>query len=456
MLSRGEHAIVSRLIKSLSSRASRIDGMAAMLRGAGTSAGLRFAAAGLSFGVQIALARLMGAGQYGLFVVMLSSVAVLALPVSLGLDLSIIRFLPAFVRDNDGAALKGLVRRAVTLALVLGTLSALLWVGTAHWITGESPGVTALIASAALVPAFGLVAIGTGILRALHRIGRAQLPTDVIDPILLVGIIALAYAAVGRVDATMAIWVKLLAVGVSVAMLGLWSSRGLRPLMAGAVPRYDTAAWVKVGIPLIVIGGSVVLLGRLDTLMVSALVSPTEAGIYLVALKVGTLIEMVMAAVNTIAAPLIAGFHARADYAGLERLLRTTTVGVFGIVLAVAAFVFFAGGDLLGLFGQEFRQGQAALTVLIFGWVAASITAPVDLLGGMTGHQRETAGVMVAAIVLNAALNLVLIPRAGIAGAAWASVITMLVWRLVLSLYLGFKLRLNPTLLPFRLRPLPT
>jgi O-antigen/teichoic acid export membrane protein len=121
-------------------------------------------------------------------------------------------------------------------------------------------------------------------------------------------------------------------------------------------------------------------------------------------------------------------------------------------VLAIGTFVILAGNRLLGFFGPEFQQGRHALVILVIGWAAAAIVAPVDLLGGMTGHQRSTSMVMIAALGVNAALNLLLIPRWGIEGAAWASVITLITWRGLLAVYLGRRLGINPSILPITVR----
>lgn len=430
----------------------RTDDIAVMARGAGMSAILRFSSAGLSLATQVVLARLMGADQYGLYAVIFSSVSVLALPLALGLDISIIRFVPGHIFRNEGGFIRGLIRRAFQVEAILGLSAAIVWAFGSYWIVGQHLGATILAGSGLIVVELGLVAILTAILRALHKIGRAQFPTDILDPLLLIAAILAFRITTGSVGATQAVLAKAFTLVAVIALLGFWARRSARPLIGNDRPLYTTTRWIGVGIPLILIGGSVVLLGRMDVLMVSALVSPTEAGIYMVALKIGTLMEMVMAAVNTIAAPMIAGLHARNDHRGLERLLRTTAKTVFVIVLAVGAFVILAGSRLLGFFGPEFQQGRHALSILVIGWAAASIVAPVDLLGGMTGHQRSTSMVMIAALILNAALNLILIPRWGIEGAAWASVITLIAWRGFLAVYLGRRLGINPSILPITVR----
>ncbi len=440
------------LAARLGSRLRGTDNIAVMARGAGMSAMLRFASAGLSLATQVVLARLMGVNQYGLYAVIFSSVGLLALPLALGLDMSIIRFVPGHIFHGEGGAIRGLIRRAFQVETIMGLSAALLWAFGSNWVVGQHLGPTVLTGSGLIVMELGFVAVLTATLRALHKIGWAQMPTDILDPLLLIAAVLAIRLTTGSVDATQAVLAKAFTLLAVVALLGFWARRGVRPLIGGAKPRYDTVHWIKVGIPLMLIGGSVVLLGRMDVLMVSALVSPTQAGIYMIALKIGTLMEMVMAAVNTIAAPMIAGLHARNDYRGLEQLLRTTAKTVFVIVLAIGAFVILAGKPLLGLFGQEFQQGRQALIILVIGWAAASIVAPVDLLGGMTGHQRSTSMVMIAALGVNATLNLLLIPRWGIAGAAWASVVTLIAWRGFLAVYLGRRLGINPSILPITVR----
>jgi O-antigen/teichoic acid export membrane protein len=88
---------------------------------------------------------------------------------------------------------------------------------------------------------------------------------------------------------------------------------------------------------------------------------------------------------------------------------------VLSAVLAVAARPIMAF-----TFGADFARSVPVLRVLL---VAAVPTAVVSALGPLTavGQRRGYAGVLAMALASNVALNIILIPRHGAIGAAWAN-----------------------------------
>jgi O-antigen/teichoic acid export membrane protein len=72
--------------------------------------------------------------------------------------------------------------------------------------------------------------------------------------------------------------------------------------------------------------------------------------------------------------------------------------------------------------------------VLAIGILARAAAGPAQGLLVVTGHQNTTAAVMFISVVLNAGLNLALIPRFGLLGAAAATASAFALEALVLSL----------------------
>ena len=71
----------------------------------------------------------------------------------------------------------------------------------------------------------------------------------------------------------------------------------------------------------------------------------------------------------------------------------------------------------------------------------------VGVLLLMTGHEREAGIGMGVAVLLNSALNLLLIPAWGINGAAVASGLSIVCWNLILLVLVRKRLAIHPTIL---------
>jgi O-antigen/teichoic acid export membrane protein len=72
------------------------------------------------------------------------------------------------------------------------------------------------------------------------------------------------------------------------------------------------------------------------------------------------------------------------------------------------------------------------LTILAGGQMLAATVSSAAILLAMTGHERDTAKVLVGCLVINVCANLALIPSMGFIGAALAATFTVVLQNLTL------------------------
>jgi O-antigen/teichoic acid export membrane protein len=70
--------------------------------------------------------------------------------------------------------------------------------------------------------------------------------------------------------------------------------------------------------------------------------------------------------------------------------------------------------------------------MLVFGQFVNSISGSVGYILQMTDKQKTVQNVILSAAVINVMLNMILIPMYGIYGAAFASMVSMVFWNLIL------------------------
>jgi O-antigen/teichoic acid export membrane protein len=163
----------------------------------------------------------------------------------------------------------------------------------------------------------------------------------------------------------------------------------------------------------------------LDTLLIGALLSSERAGVYAAAGRFLALGFFALGPVQLVLAPLMSGLLAGGELERAGAAYRTATqwamVPSWPIYLTLAVFA----PLLLRVFGPGFQAGQHALVILALAGLFAMTTGPaltVLLMGGKSGWILAVSAV---SLILNVALNLLLIPRLGISGAAvaWAATI---------------------------------
>ena len=83
--------------------------------------------------------------------------------------------------------------------------------------------------------------------------------------------------------------------------------------------------------------------------------------------------------------------------------------------------IFILGRPLLLLFGPQFGEGYPLLYILAIGLLVRASIGPAESLLTMAGQQGICSLIYTATFLVNVALNLLLIPRFGLMGAATAT-----------------------------------
>jgi O-antigen/teichoic acid export membrane protein len=171
---------------------------------------------------------------------------------------------------------------------------------------------------------------------------------------------------------------------------------------------------------------------RSDVIMIGMFRGTEEAGQYVAAMHVASLISFALFSANAILAPLISELYHAGRLEDLQRMLRWAAGGIALCCIPLGLALLFLGSWLLGWWGPSFVQGKGALDVLILGWLVNALAGPVGFMMSMTGEHRRASVVSAVAACLNLCLNAMLIPRFGIYGAAVATTITFCAWNCVL------------------------
>ena len=163
---------------------------------------------------------------------------------------------------------------------------------------------------------------------------------------------------------------------------------------------------------------------QVDILLLGVFVQTSLVGVYSVAWSLSKFLDLFGGAIRTTMFPELSRTSAQESKqaaAGMveDSLAYTGLIAIPGLVGGVIL-----GDRLLMLYGEEFADGAGVLGLLILAILLFSYQK--QLMGGLNGLDRPDLAFRVNAvfIALNAGLNLVLIPRYGIEGAAAASVLS--------------------------------
>lgn len=368
-----------------------------------------------------------GAGTYFLVVAVFMIVSNVA---ELGADTGLVRFVSAARATGRLRQVPALVVIAIGPVLLGGVVVVVL---TAGWVrdrpddlAGLSPGL--VVAASVLAVLSSLIAVALSVSRGLGDVLAYPLLQNILLPLLrLVGVLAVVTAG-GGVAAVLTAWMGpvplVLALSVVAAVtLTARHAGSLRPqtLAASDQRRLSREFWsfsATRGLSSAV----EILLEWFDVILVGALTSPREAGIYAVVTRCARAGEVVQQAARIAVGPQISAALARGAVTEAREIYGLVTAAM--IWLAWPFFIVLAlfGDAVLTAFGPGFDDGAPSLAILSLAMglaTAAGTVQTILLMGGRSSWQLADKS---AALVLNVALNLVLVPLWGIEGAAvsWA------------------------------------
>lgn len=187
-----------------------------------------------------------------------------------------------------------------------------------------------------------------------------------------------------------------------------------------------------------------VLVAWLDVLLVGALVSGAGAGVYGAVSRLIFAGALVQRAVIVAMGPQVTALLARHEQNRARVLYQTATswlvLASFPVFLTVAIYA----PTVLRIFGPEFVVGSTALVIVALASLVNMATGPATTILVMAGRSSWNMGNAATATTLNVILNVVLIPRFGITGAAVAWAVTILLQNLLPVAQIWRSLDLHP------------
>lgn len=422
-----------------------------LARAAAGSAVLAVSSKVLMLVTSVLLARWMGAESYGVYATALALSLLLTVPTGLGLPVLVIRLLASYRAHQQWELMHGLLVRGNQAVLGVSLLTAGL-AAVVLWAWADRLGVDKAIAyglALLLIPLTALGAMRSAALRGLHHVILGQLPESLIMPGLFLGLLAGGWFAAGGLSSLSpeyAILARVIATAVAFGIGAALLFKRIPPAVREAAPEFDLHAWARSALPLLFVAGINVINAQTDILMLAALRGSESAGIYQAATRGAELVAFSLVIVNMAIQPSIARLYATGDMARLQRLITLSARAATAMALpfAIAAIVW-GNSIMAAVFGNDFTRGAVALGILATAQLINAVTGPANSLLNMTGHEDDQLKAMIVGVVINVALNALLIPRWDIAGAAIATGISLIVWNLLLVILVKRRLGLYAT-----------
>lgn len=181
---------------------------------------------------------------------------------------------------------------------------------------------------------------------------------------------------------------------------------------------------------------SFLLMQNTDIILLGKFGSFTDVAHYAVAVKLTMIIALVLSSVNAVYAPKFSELFNKGLFVQLREDIKKSTRLIFALTAPVILAMLVFSETVLSFFGPGYNNAALALKILLAAQIINAMSGSVGIYMNMSGNERVFQRILIISLILNVVLNLILIPKYGLMGAAVATSISTVIWNLYSVIFL--------------------
>lgn len=410
--------------------------------------------AGLFFGrilamlTNVAMARRLGTHDFGVYLIGLSIFQIAATVSNIGIPGILPRFLAGCDDGRQQERVSGLLATSTGLCLITTVLVSILIYAFSKEISisvfkiPELTGMLRVISFA--IPVSVVTSVFISAFRGFEKTRPKVIFQDLLPALLtLMLFFSLSYCGFGLTAAYLAFTCSSgIILVLTLPTLGKALNFRLRFQSADfATARGLLALSWPLGIESVVW----ITYGQIDKLLIGFFLPPSDVGIYAAAASVTVILSIIPQAFSYLSLPVFSTLLSNRATDELRRVYKKTAKTIFQVSFPVFLCLIVLSKEIpTVLYGGKYSDGAMVLTILAVGSIWSCFLGPAkDLLVG-AGKTAVPLLASSAGCACNVSLNIVLIPKYGIHGAAAATCVSSLVSVLVTGFFIQRHFKMLP------------
>ena len=378
---------------------------------------------GLRYGLNIIVSRGLGPEALGLFafgMVLMKAVGVLARS---GLDNAAQKFIPIYQQEGDVARVSGIVLLCVGAPFIIGSvLGAAIYLNPNVLLIFVDREFSAAVQPFAVgIPLFAVMMVGISATKGLKETKYSVYIRDFGQSIAAIVLVGLGVYIAEDLQMAVVGYVGSFLFGVVLAVAFLLREEAIR---LDVRPVFRVREVFVYSIPLTITALMGYVLSWTDIFVLSAFTEPRIVGWYQAAYQTSVLLIVVLQSASAIFPAVASDLYHNDQREQLGRMYTAVTKWITYFTLLAYLFLIIYAAEVLAVFDITARSAQLALIVIGFGQLVNATAGPVGYLLTMTEYERIYVVNTIIVAVFNAALNIVLVLRFGIIGAAAATAVS--------------------------------
>lgn len=385
---------------------------------------------------KVVVARTFGQEIYGLFSLATMISILFASVLSLGLQSGLLRYISFYRGSNEPEKIKSIFKFSLVITLfvsVAGAVALFLlsdFISVTFFHTSE----LALLIKwfAVFIPIFVFSGLFHVITIAYEKVGWYSFIGNILSPTMQL-IFLVIFIFLGLKTEALALSYNL---GFFVILVSsfLVCKYGIKTIFGKTILEKKertnlSKKLLSYSWPIMFLGFLSYLFSWIDSFTIGYFENASEVGLYNAAVPISFFLLIVQGLFLQLFLPIITKEYSKKNFKLIKNLSKQVGkwIFVFNLPLLII-MVFFPGAVINLLFGSEYIQAENALRFLSIGMFFHSIFLISENLLSMVGKSKIILFNLLIASVVNVTLNIVLIPKYGINGAAFSTMLSYILW----------------------------
>ncbi len=347
-----------------------------------------------------------------------------------GLDRGILRYVSFNLGEKDNKSISKWIKVALKLGFIFGFFSVIMQFTSSNYITSKFYNGNVDIQNAinyfSIILFFSIVSgIAAHSTQGFKILKYKVLTIQVIQPtILLITLIFLYNIGISNFHQ---ITLPLILAEILGFIFMFYFLKKINPIKIISIFKEPfNVEIIKFSFPLMLVGLLGMIMHWIDILMLGYFLPPKDVGIYQPAVRTTGIIRLFLVSFSGIFTPMIAELISKNAIREMEQIYKLTCRWIITLAVPFFIIVIVRSEQIMMLFGNDFLEGANLLLLLLSGMLFQAIGNPAGSTLVMAGKTKLVLLNTIFISIINIFLNIVLIPKMGLMGAAWGTAISLI------------------------------
>ena len=367
----------------------------------------------ISFITIVFVVRRLGPESYGQLSYAISFVGLFSFIATMGLDQILFRDL---VKNPDES--KRYLGSAFLIKLIAGFLAIALCLSTALFFSSKDVSVILIfiIASSFIFNSFQVINYE---FQARVKSKYPSIASLII--VLVLSILKIIIVASGRGVIYLALILLLESILYALFFVFIYRFKLKERILKWEFNKKIASSLIKDSWPIILSNAFIIIYSRIDQVMIKGMIDVASVGLYDAAVRIAEAWYFIPGIIVSSLFPAIINAKLSSDFKYNDRLKKILFLLVFLSLLVAVPVAIFSKDIIISLYGLDFIGSIPILKIYIWAGIGMSLSIILNSYLVAENFRRIIFISSFIAMTGNVILNLILIPRYGIAGAAWAT-----------------------------------